>query len=243
MKKLVGGNWKMNCNLGTFGNFEGIDARAFDAVDSFLAVPHVYIPLCKDLFPKNILVCAQDISEFESGAYTGEVSAAMLADFGVRYAIIGHSERRVHCNETHEQVLRKLANALKYSITPILCIGEPSEVRGSNKHLEFLEEQFNRCTGSLAGVEMDVAYEPIWAIGSSRAASKEQISEVIQKIKALMKHRRIKGRVIYGGSVCKESAIEIAKIEHLDGVLVGNASLGQEFVDIAWAFAKTSDSS
>lgn len=239
MKKLVGGNWKMNCNLETFGGLSRLDGQIFDKIDSFLAVPYVYVPLCKDLFPKNISICAQDISEFESGAYTGEVSAAMLADFGVRYAIIGHSERRLNCNETDEQVQQKLSNAIRHNILPILCIGEPLEIRESNRHLEFLEEQFRRCSSGLADVEMNVAYEPVWAIGTSETASEEQISEVAQRVKALMRQRRIRGRVIYGGSVCKRSVASISGVEHLDGVLVGNASLGREFEDIAWEFAKT----
>lgn len=237
MRKLVGGNWKMNCRMETLRSLADLDARAFDGVDSFLAIPHVYIPICRDFLPESISVCAQDISEFESGAYTGEVGGAMLAEFGVRYAIIGHSERRANCGETNMQISQKLTSALKHSIQPILCIGEPAEVRVSKRHLGFLEEQFNECTDNMADVEIDVAYEPIWAIGASKTASREQICEVIQRIRTLMANRRIRGRVIYGGSVCRENAAEVAKIKGLDGVLVGNASLGRDFEDIACEFA------
>lgn len=231
MRKLICGNWKMNCTIKTF---EGFDTRIKAAesadIDILVAVPYLYLPICKDNFFQP---CAQDVSEYDCGAYTGDVSAKMLKDVGVSYSIVGHSERHEYFGETCEKVNKKLKHLIKYSIEPIMCIGESLEHRENNTHKQFIENQMNKCLEGIKNTKINIAYEPIWAIGSGNIASEDQIADMIDKIKEEMEVRDVSGRILYGGSVNSKNIAELARIKNLDGVLVGNASLNfNEFVKI-----------
>lgn len=229
MKRLIGGNWKMCCKLETLESFKNTKLNEEARIDVFIAIPYLYIDLFRGCFcSSNVVAGAQDVSKFENGPYTGEISAEMLSEYDVKYVIVGHSERRINLHETCSDVNNKLRNVLKYNLRPVLCLGESYESRQSGKYNEFIETQFLESTKSISNVEMDIAYEPIWAIGTGSTAEVVQIREIVSRIKDEMKKKSIKGRVIYGGSVNKENVDELSSIAELDGFLVGNASLDVE---------------
>ena len=232
MKLLIGGNWKMNASVENIKLFEKFKDYGSDTIDIFIAVPFIFIEKCIKSFPKGISVAAQDISTHEKGAYTGEISANYLKEYGVKYVIIGHSERRIHHFETNEEINEKLKISLLNEIRPVLCIGESLEMRKSNRYMEFLLEEFKNSCKDLEGKSFDVAYEPVWAIGTGEKANDSQIIEMISQIKIWMKERRIIGRCLYGGSVSIENISELKKIECLDGFLIGNASLDESFIQM-----------
>jgi len=235
MRKLICGNWKMNCTLRTFEGFDtGIRAVKSADVDVLVAVPYVYLPICNDNFFQS---CAQDVSEYDCGAYTGDVGAKMLKDVGVSYSIVGHSERYEYFGETCEKVNKKLKNLIKYSIEPIMCVGESLEYRENNTHKQFIEDQMNKCLEGIKNTKINIAYEPIWAIGTGKVASEDQITDMIAKIKEVMEVRNVSGRILYGGSISSKNVAELARIKNLDGILVGNASLDfNEFAKIISIF-------
>ena len=185
---------------------------------------------------------AQDISQHESGAYTGEVSGAMLSALGCTYVVVGHSERREYHNESDELVAKKAAAALKNGMSPIVCVGEPLEIREAGTHVDYVVEQTR---ASLAGLDADalaktvIAYEPVWAIGTGKVASADDAQEVCAAIRALVKE--LAGddvaagiRILYGGSVKTDTIAEIVSKPDVDGGLVGGASLsGEEFAKLA----------
>lgn len=233
MKKLVGGNWKMNCGIETFESFKHTKLNIESKIDVFIAIPYLYITEFNINFhDSNIVAGAQDVSKFESGAYTGEISAKMLSECGFRYVIVGHSERRINLHETDSEVNYKLKNALKYNLRPVLCLGESYKIKKYGNPCDFIENQFLESTKDISNVEMDIAYEPVWAIGTGTTADSIQIKEIISKIRVEMNKKSIKGRIIYGGSVNKENIAELSLIEGLDGFLVGNASLDASFQEI-----------
>lgn len=232
MKKLVGGNWKMNCTMKTFQFFENTPLQAPSDVDVFIAVPYVYTGKFAEYFGSNVKMAAQDVSMFAAGAYTGEVSAKMLSELGFEYVLVGHSERRTVFSESDESINKKLKMILETNMRPVLCIGEPASERSSKRHIDFLSVQFAASTREITNASFDVAYEPIWAIGTGRSASTAEIEEVLNTLKSLMSKQELSGRVIYGGSVSKSNAGELSKIECCDGFLVGNGSLGEDFQGI-----------
>jgi len=183
---------------------------------------------------------AQDLSQHDSGAYTGEISGAFLAKLGCSYVVVGHSERRTYHGEDDALVAAKAAAALKHELTPIVCIGEHLEVREAGEHVSHCQNQLQ---GSLAGLSAEqigqtvIAYEPVWAIGTGRTASAEQA----QAVHAYVRHR-IHGqdakvsaevRILYGGSVKAGNAAELFGMPDVDGGLIGGASLkADEFLAI-----------
>ena len=216
-KPLIAGNWKMNLN-----HFEAIglvQKIAFSLPDKYFdKVDVAVIPPFTDLRSVQTLVDgdklrltygAQDISQHDSGAYTGEISGAFLAKLGCRYAVVGHSERRTYHNEDDALVAAKAAAALKHELTPIVCIGEHLEVREAGDHVDHCQNQLR---GSLAGLSAEqigqtvIAYEPVWAIGTGRVASSADAQEVcaaVRKELASLASPQIADsiRVLYGGSV------------------------------------------
>jgi triosephosphate isomerase len=229
MKKLIGGNWKMECDTCTFKN-AGINiSKPSDNVDVFIAIPYIYANQFRKYIDENIKMASQNLSKHESGPYTGQVSAKMLKEANFEYALIGHSEVRAEFLETDDEVNLKLKMALENALKPILCIGESLLERRNGKYLHFLAHQFVASIRGLNGVHIDVAYEPVWAIGTEETAKPDDIREVIYMIRDLMNRHQISGRIIYGGSVSKASISQLIKIENCDGFLVGNASLGKEF--------------
>src|SRR6056297_1131752 len=223
---LVAGNWKMHGSLA--------DNRAL--IDGILEGAGE---------ARGVELGAQDVSEHESGAYTGEVSASMLADLGCRYAIVGHSERRTLYGETDDRVAAKFAAAHRQGLVPILCIGETLEQREADETEAVIRRQLMAVideVGIAAFADAVVAYEPVWAIGTGRTASPEQAGEVHTFIRGLLRDRDAKVadglRILYGGSVKGDNAPGLFAREDIDGGLIGGASLkAAEFLAIGRAAA------
>ena len=249
-KPLIAGNWKMNLN-----HFEAIalvQKIAFALPDKYYdKVDVTVIPPFTDLRSVQTLVDgdklrltygAQDLSEHDSGAYTGDISGAFLAKLGCSFVVVGHSERRTYHNENDALVAAKAAAALKNELTPIVCIGEHLEIREEGEHVGHCEEQLR---GSLAGLSSEqigkvvVAYEPVWAIGTGRVASAADAQEVCAAIReelATLASPQVAEtvRVLYGGSVNAKNIGEIVAQNDVDGALVGGASLdGEQFATLA----------
>ncbi|KAI5171827.1 triosephosphate isomerase (TIM) [Pancytospora epiphaga] len=232
-KKLIGGNWKLMCDKETLNMTKRLNNNDFTNVDAFIAVPALYLPIAQNMFPSDIALAAQDLSEYKSGPYTGEISARMLKDMGVVYVLVGHSERRINFGESCEKVAKKLQRCLENGLKPVLCIGESEKCRNRGEYLEFLKSQLKESLGSVRDSNIDIAYEPVWAIGKNEMASEIKIKEVAENIQKWMEELRLRGRIIYGGAVNKDNVGKIAKIELIDGVLVGGASLTEEFSEIS----------
>jgi triosephosphate isomerase len=229
--KLVMGNWKMNGSLASNRKLVTamLEDRRINRSGVALAAPHVYLLQVTDLLQTSpIALAAQDVSQFaRDGAYTGEVSAFMLANIGCRYALVGHSERRQYLAEDNLVLDKKLRNTVDALIAPVLCVGETLAQREAGAHLEVIRHQLE-IVASFDATQLLVAYEPVWAIGTGRVASLDQIREMHDCIKEACLQRQ-KGsdtiRVLYGGSVKADNAEAILSIESVDGALVGGASL------------------
>ena len=233
MKKLIAGNWKMNGGLAA--NEELVRALIAGMADATctvaVCVPAPYLAQLQALRAGSALeVGAQDVSQHEQGAYTGEVSAAMLKEFGVRFAIVGHSERRQYHGETDALVAEKVKAALAHGITPIACVGETLAEREAGKTEEVVKRQLAAVihTNGHCISEIVVAYEPVWAIGTGRTATPEQAQQVHAVLRAQLKAAtehvdRI--HILYGGSMNAGNAAELLSQPDIDGGLVGGASL------------------
>lgn len=207
---------------------------AKDEVESAICAPFIHLPSlvekAKDL---NVGIGAENAHEEDSGAFTGEVSVTMLQDLGVDYIIIGHSERREHFNETDETVNKKTLATLKNNIVPIVCVGETDAEREEGKHIERVENQVEKALLEVSAADAEkvvIAYEPIWAIGTGKSATSDDANEmcgaVRKKIASLYSDDVAnKVRVQYGGSVKPANIKEYMEREHIDGALVGGASL------------------
>ncbi len=247
-KKLVAGNWKMHGSLASNAALlEGVrNGVAGLSADVAVCVPYPYLEQARAaLAGSNVAWGAQDVSEHAQGAYTGEVSAAMLADFGCRFVIVGHSERRSYYGDTDAVVAAKFEAAQKSGLIPILCVGETLEERERDVTVEVVSRQMNavieRC-GVAALAQAVVAYEPVWAIGTGRTATPEQAQEVhaaIRKLVASQDATVAAGlRILYGGSMKPANAAELLAQADIDGGLIGGASLvAADFVAICRAAA------
>lgn len=234
-KSFVAGNWKMHgslaSNLGLLNAVRsGTDAGGIDVA---LCVPYPYLAQARSVLGGSAVAWgAQDVSEHAAGAYTGEVSATMLADFGCTYAIVGHSERRSFYGDTDAVVAAKFRAALKAGVTPILCVGETLAEREAGITAAVVTRQLNAVL-AVAGVgalaHAVVAYEPVWAIGTGRTASPQQAQEVHALIRARIAQEDAgvaQGvRILYGGSVKPSNAQELFGQPDIDGGLIGGASL------------------
>jgi triosephosphate isomerase len=233
MKKLIAGNWKMN---GSLAANEALvralrDGMGTPACDVALAVPAPYLAQVQALAAGSALaLAAQDVSQHESGAYTGECSAAMLRDFGVRYVLVGHSERRQYHGETDVHVAVKAQRALAAGITPIVCVGETLAEREAGQTEAVVRRQLAaviHLNGHCIS-EVIVAYEPVWAIGTGRTATPEQAQEVHAVLRAQLaaaSPHADKIRLLYGGSMNAANAAQLLAQPDIDGGLVGGASL------------------
>ena len=248
MKKIIVGNWKLNLD-----HLQGIqllqkinyslDKDIEEQIDIVLAPSHTSLRSLQTVISTDnlkIKISSQDVSSQNDGAFTGEVSAFQLKKLNIDYSIIGHSERRLHFNETDSDVNSKLSRLLENDITPILCFGESLEQRSDGSYLEFVKNQIN---DGLKGVRKDkfnklvLAYEPIWAIGTGEVASIKDIVEVLDFVKNLVSDKLYFSeetiKFIYGGSVSPNNSSEILNTNIVDGALVGGASLdADKFVDI-----------
>jgi triosephosphate isomerase len=240
-KKLIAGNWKMNGSLSSNDALikqllSGLGAPACEVA---VCVPSVYLAQAQALIQASHLALgAQDVSMHETGAFTGEVAPAMLKDFGVRYCIVGHSERRQYHFESDAQVAAKARSALAHGITPIVCVGESLAEREAGKTEEVVKRQLAaviHANGHCIS-EIVVAYEPIWAIGTGVTASTDQAQQVHAVLRAQLKAATPHAdmiRLLYGGSMNAANATQLLAQPDIDGGLVGGASLkAQDFLSI-----------
>jgi triosephosphate isomerase len=241
MKKLIAGNWKMNGSLATneallSGLLAGLEQpKCLVAV----CVPALYMAQCQALLAASAIdLGAQDVSAQEVGAYTGEIAGAMLKEFGVRYVIVGHSERRQYHAETDAVVAVKAQRALGCGITPIVCVGETLAEREAGKTEEVVKRQLAAVihTNGHCISEVVVAYEPVWAIGTGLSATAEQAQQVHAVLRAQLRAAsehadRIK--LLYGGSMNAANAASLLAQPDIDGGLIGGAALKvQDFLTI-----------
>ena len=247
-KKLIAGNWKMNGSLQANEALvravvAGLPAAGEGAsADVALCVPAPYLAQVQSLVQASALdLGAQDVSVHASGAYTGEVSAAMLREFGARYAIVGHSERRQYHGETDAQVADKAKAALAAGITPIVCVGETLAQREAGQTEAVVKRQLaavihvnGHCISDIV-----VAYEPVWAIGTGKTATPEQAQQVHAVLRAQLHAASTQSdrvRILYGGSMNAANAATLLTQPDIDGGLIGGASLkAADFLAIAHA--------
>jgi len=230
--RLVAGNWKMHGSRDSIAAL--LDAIVGAGVPCAVCVPFPYLEQAAErLRGTRVALGAQTLSEHPGGAYTGEVSAAMLGDFGCRYVLVGHSERRHLFGESDAQVAAKFAAARGAGITPILCVGETLEEREAGRTQDVVARQLDAVLARGALGDAVLAYEPVWAIGTGRTATPEQAQEV---------HAFLRGRVgaqtciLYGGSVKADNAAAIFAKPDVDGGLIGGASLvAADFIAICKA--------
>lgn len=248
-KKIIAGNWKMN------KNFEEAMALTSEVVnmlkdeykgsaETVLIPPFVYVNAVSRMLGGNVSSGAQNCSNHESGAYTGEVSASMIKSCGAKYVIIGHSERRQYFGEHNDWLAKKVDAALTNGLHPIYCCGETLEEREANTHFDVLKSQISEGLFHLSSEDMKktvVAYEPVWAIGTGKTASTAQAQEVHAFIRGLIRDKYDAATadeitIQYGGSVKPDNAVELFSAPDIDGALVGGAALqSRSFVDIVKA--------
>ena len=240
MKKIIIGNWKLNLDhLEAIQLFQKLNYSLNTDIDEKISIvvapSHTSLRSIQTIIDAdklNIFLSSQDVSMFNDGAYTGEVSAHQLAKLNISYCIVGHSERRQHFNETDEFVNIKVNNLINKEITPIICFGESNDQRTEGNYMDFLLNQIENSTKGLRKDKVDeiiFAYEPIWAIGTGQNASLQDIVEVISKVKEFISKKSFfneeKIKFIYGGSVSTDNSYEILNSKIIDGALVGGASL------------------
>ncbi len=230
--KIIAGNWKMNGSRSGVREMQTALANIDTENTVILCVPFIF--LNGESGPA--FIGAQDVSPHDHGAFTGEISASMLRDAGVKYVIVGHSERRMYHGETNEIVRHKAEMALAHGITPIVCVGETSDERDAGKTLEIIESGVRESVPETGG-DVIVAYEPRWAIGAGITPTAEDIAAAHTLIaEILMKMGRGGTPILYGASVNGSNAAQIMSIPHVDGVLVGGASLKpDDFIPIIMA--------
>ncbi len=243
-RALVVANWKLHGNVDfNAALLTPLRERLKEfagAVDVVVCPPFVYLPQVHGLLRGGaVSLGAQDVSDREQGAYTGENSAAMLKDVGCRYVIVGHSERRSLYHEDDALVSRKFAAALKAGLVPVLCVGETLEQREAGEAERLVCTQLDAVAGVSADAQWAVAYEPVWAIGTGRTASVGQVAEMHAIIRARLEERFGSAqsvRVVYGGSVKADNARALFQTDGVDGGLIGGASLdGESFYRICAA--------
>jgi triosephosphate isomerase len=248
MKKIIIGNWKLNLDhLEAIQLLQKINYSLPESIEdnieivlspSFTSIRSLQTVISSDKL--KIKLSSQDVSQYSSGAYTGEISAAQLKKLDIEYAIVGHSERRTLFNEVDSVINDKVNRLIDSDIVPIFCFGESIDERKSGTYLNFIENQIN---DGLKGLRKDkvnklvVAYEPIWAIGTGEVASLENIVEVLDYVKNIIKKKPFFNddniKFIYGGSVSPDNAEDILNSKIVDGALVGGASLdASKFLDI-----------
>lgn len=231
-KPLIAGNWKMNKSALLAEEFSNeILEKKLDAeVEALICPPFTAIDRVKKTLGDKVKLGAQNLSEREEGAVTGEISAEMLVDLGCDYVIVGHSERRDYFEESSETVRAKAEKAIESGLVPIICVGESLEVREEGRQNEFVNEMLMKSAENLKG-EFVVAYEPIWAIGTGKTCSPENAESMCKNIRETLKEmgfEQDKIRILYGGSVKPSNITGLMSMENIDGSLVGGASLKVE---------------
>ena len=249
--KLVAGNWKLNGSRDSNqrlieGLLGGIEAAG--RADVLVCPPFVYLDQVRELLAGSpVALGAQDVAEQASGAFTGEVSAAMLAETGCSHVIIGHSERRALFGDTDERVAAKFTAAREQGLVPILCVGETQQERESGVTIDVIDRQVGAVLDGAGAGAFDaaiIAYEPVWAIGTGLTATPDQAQEVHAHIRSVIAaaDAKIAGglRILYGGSVKGANAAELFAKQDIDGGLIGGASLdADDFLAICRAAGET----
>ncbi len=235
-KPIIAGNWKMFKTRDEGLQFVynvNMKLPSSEFVDSVVCAQS---PILRDLVKRqgdNLRIGAQNMHYLDNGAYTGEVSAPLLEDIGVTYVVLGHSERRAYYNETDSTVNKKIHQAFRYGLTPILCVGESLEIREANETNQYIKKQVVNALKGLGKtqiVELVLAYEPIWAIGTGKTATAEIANDTIKAIRSVVKdlydsETAEAMRMQYGGSVKPANIKELLSMSDIDGALVGGASL------------------
>jgi triosephosphate isomerase len=242
-RKLVVGNWKMHgSHAANEQLLEGLKAAGPLPCEAAVCVPFPYLAQAAERLARSAHAWgAQDVSAHEQGAYTGEVSAAMLQDFGCRYAIVGHSERRALHGESDQLVADKAKAALARGVTPIVCVGETLAQREAGETEAVVKRQLSAVIHTLGHCvgEMVVAYEPVWAIGTGRTATPEQAQAVHALLRAQLQaatSHAARMKLLYGGSVKPDNAPSLFAQPDIDGGLIGGASLkAEDFIAICRA--------
>lgn len=250
-KKIVAGNWKMHKDFKEGIDFietvvENIRSQDLTRAEIIFATPFIHLRKGKKEVKKldNCFMAAQNCHWESSGAYTGEISAAMIASTGATHCIVGHSERRQYFNETNELLVKKVNQCLQNELTPIFCVGETLDIRESHRHYTHIELQIVEGLFHLNEEEIQrviIAYEPEWAIGTGVNASPQQAQEIHTFIRRALEQQYGTGiankiRILYGGSVKPNNAAELFSQPDVDGGLVGGASLKvEEFIPIIQA--------
>ncbi len=246
--RVIAGNWKMNLTFEEAGELidrldEYLRKTEPDNKEVIIFPPYVYLELAGDIAEENPALSfgAQNVSEHESGAYTGEISARMLFSMGVEFVIVGHSERRKYFHESNEILARKVNQCIDNDMIPVFCVGEDLEQREKNNHFEVIKTQLQEGLFHLEEEEIRmciIAYEPVWAIGTGVTATPEQAEEMHAFIRKLLSERYDEEvadeiTILYGGSVKASNAAAIFAQKNVDGGLIGGASLKfEEFVKI-----------
>ena len=245
-------NWKMNGDVQSIKRLlndlkNDLVGEEIESGQVIVFPPHVYLQMVgKNIVNTNFLLGGQDTDERESGSVTGGVSAKMLRDVGCDYVLLGHSERRILFNEDDDGIHQKLKQAFNVGLKAIVCVGENLEQRNSGQVLEVISSQLkaviSQNTLSQSG-ELLIAYEPIWAIGSSKSATIEQIEHVLLDIRRVLRDVDTdfyqSTKILYGGSVTEENIAEILAIDGVDGALIGGASLDSKSFSTICRIAKT----
>ncbi|AOV06908.1 triose-phosphate isomerase [Sporosarcina ureilytica] len=236
-KRIIAGNWKMHKTAEEAKQFtEEVLTKLPESekVEAIVCPPALYlenlVEMAKD---SNLSIAAQTMHEAKEGAFTGEVSPAMLVSIGVKHVVLGHSERREYYNETNESVNAKTKAAFENGLTPIVCVGETLEERESDATVKIVSDQVTKAFSDVSAENAKqavIAYEPIWAIGTGKTATAEDANEVCGAIRNTVEN--LYGadvanavRIQYGGSVNPKNIEELLSMEHIDGALVGGASL------------------
>ena len=237
-KNIVAGNWKMNKNLqegiALAGELKELLKGVKPNCEVVIGTPFIHLaPVYQEVSGSIIKVAAQNCADKESGAFTGEISAAMIKSTGASFVILGHSERREYYGETSETLNKKLALAFANGLTPIYCCGEPLEIRNANTQNIFVKTQLDETIFNLSVEEFKklvIAYEPIWAIGTGVTATTEQAQEMLAFIRSLIAEKfgadvAENTSILYGGSCNASNASELFAQPDIDGGLIGGASL------------------
>jgi len=242
---LIAGNWKMNGGLASNATLLAglLGDKTELSAELAVCVPAPYLAQVQSaLSGSPVRWGAQDLSEHDSGAFTGEVSAQMLKDFGCTYVIVGHSERRSYHSESDELVARKAVRALEAGLIPIVCVGETLQEREQDRTNAVVVRQLEPVIKAVGAqlVNIVIAYEPVWAIGTGKTATPDMAQQVHGRIRALIAERDAEGaqqvRLLYGGSMKPDNAKDLLAMPDIDGGLIGGASLNaSDFLAIAHA--------
>lgn len=251
-KKIVAGNWKMNNDLDAGQKLASevvnmAESELETDVTLILITPFIHLKSVNELVKDsdNVFLGAQNCHQKESGAFTGEISAAMLKSVGVDYVVLGHSERREYFGETDELLIEKIDICLKHELTPIFCCGEPLEIRENGDPYQYVKNQISKSLFHLSEsdfLRLVIAYEPIWAIGTGKTASPQQAQEMHQSLRGHIEEKygesvAKKISILYGGSAKPGNAPELFSQNDVDGGLIGGASLNsRDFIEIGKSY-------